>query len=47
MCQTAFIRGRYIIDGAVVLHEIVHELRVKKMKGVIVKIDLKKAYDSV
>lgn len=46
-CQSAFIKGRYIVDGAVMLHEITHELRVKKKKGVILKIDFEKAYDSV
>jgi hypothetical protein len=28
--QTAFIPGRYILEGVIILHEIVHELRVKK-----------------
>jgi predicted phosphoadenosine phosphosulfate sulfurtransferase len=42
-----FIRGRYIIDGAVMLHEIVHELSRKKMDGVVLKIDFEKAYDSI
>jgi hypothetical protein len=45
--QTAFIKGRYIVDGAVMLHEIVHELHRKKLQGVILKIDFEKAYDSV
>lgn len=46
-CQTAFIKERFIMDGAVMLHEVVHELRTKKKKGVILKIDFEKAYDSV
>lgn len=29
------------------LHKVLHELRVKKQKGVILKIDFEKAYDSV
>jgi hypothetical protein len=45
--QTAFIKGGYILDGAVMLHEIVHELHTKKMEGVMFKIDFEKAYDSV
>ena len=45
--QTAFIKGRYIHDGAVLLHEIMHELRVSKKQGVVFKIDFEKAYDSV
>jgi hypothetical protein len=45
--QTAFIRGRYIGDGAVILHEVMHELRKRKGAGVIFKIDFEKAYDSI
>jgi mannosylglycoprotein endo-beta-mannosidase len=45
--QTAFILGRYILEGVVVLHEILHEIRVKKLKGIILKLDFEKAYDKV
>ena len=41
--QTAFIKGRYILDGAVMLHEIIHELQTHKEEGVIFKIDFEKA----
>ena len=45
--QTAFIKGRYIYDGAVMLHEVIHELKQKKMQGVLLKIDFEKTYDSI
>jgi hypothetical protein len=45
--QTAFMQGRYILDGVVTLHETVHELHRKKLNGVILKIDFEKAYDKV
>jgi hypothetical protein len=45
--QTAFMRGRNILDGVVSLHEIVHELHSKKLNGVILKLDFEKAYDKV
>ena len=45
--QTAFIKGRYILDGAVILHETLHELNSKRLKGVVLKIDFEKAYDSI
>jgi hypothetical protein len=45
--QTAFIRGRYIVDGAVILHEVMHELKKQKGTWVIFKIDFEKAYDSI
>jgi hypothetical protein len=45
--QTAFIKGCLIHEGALALHEIVHELKVKKTRAVILKLDLEKAYDRV
>ena len=45
--QTTFIPGRYILEGVVILHEVLHELWVKKQRGVILKLDFKKAYDKV
>jgi hypothetical protein len=45
--QTAFIPGRNIIEGVVVLHETIHEMDRKKMSGAILKIDFEKAYDNV
>jgi hypothetical protein len=45
--QTAFVQGRNILDGVVILHEAVHELHTKKLNGVILKLDFEKAYDKV
>jgi hypothetical protein len=45
--QTAFMSGRNIMEGVVILHETVHELHRKKLDGVILKLDFKKAYDKV
>ena len=45
--QTAFMRGRNILEGVVILHETVHELHRKNLSGVIFKIDFEKAYDKV
>jgi hypothetical protein len=45
--QTAFIPGRNILEGVVVLHETIHELHSKKLDGVLFKIDFEKAYDKV
>jgi hypothetical protein len=46
-CQTAFIKGRNIMDGVMSLHEILHEARRKKQQGVVLKLDFEKAYDKV
>jgi hypothetical protein len=45
--QTAFMQGRNILDGVVVIHEAVHELHSKKLNRAILKLDLKKDYDKV
>jgi hypothetical protein len=40
--QTMFINGRNILEGVVVIHEVLHELRRSKRKGLILKIDFEK-----
>ena len=45
--QTAFIPGRHILEGVVILHETIHEMHKKKKNGVILKLDFEKAYDKV
>jgi hypothetical protein len=46
MTQTAFIPRRNILERVVILYETMHELKRKKRKGVILKFDFEKAYDS-
>jgi hypothetical protein len=45
--QLAFMRGRNILDGVLILHEMLHELHRKNTNGVIFKIDFEKSYDKV
>jgi hypothetical protein len=45
--QSAFIKGRCILDGIATLHEILHESNSSKEQFVIFKIDFEKAYDTV
>jgi hypothetical protein len=45
--QTAFVRGRYILESVVYAHEIIHEAVKGGKKGLILKLDYKKAYDRV
>jgi hypothetical protein len=45
--QTAFMRGRNILEGVIILHEAIHELHRKKQNKVIFKIDFEKTYDKV
>jgi hypothetical protein len=45
--QTIFIPGRNIMEGVVVLHEAILEIHRKKMSGIVLKVDIEKAYDKV
>lgn len=45
--QYAFMPKRYILEGVVILHEVLHELRVSKKEGVILKLDFEKVYEKV
>jgi hypothetical protein len=40
--QTAFIKGRNILEGVVILHEVLHEFRRSNTRGVLFKIDFEK-----
>ena len=44
--QTAFVQGRNILDGVVILHETIHEMHTKKLNGVIFKIYFEKTFMS-
>jgi hypothetical protein len=45
--QSAFIKGRYILESVVIAHELVHEGHKNKEPGFILKLDYEKAYDKV
>lgn len=48
--QYAFVNGRQIQDNILIVHEVLHQLRIRKRKKkfhVVLKVDMKKAYDRV
>ena len=45
--QTAFIKGRFILESVVAAHEIIHDIHKNKERGVVLKLDYEKAYDRV
>jgi len=45
--QSAFLKGRNLVDGVVVVNEIVDFARKAKVQCLILKVDFEKAYDSV
>lgn len=47
LAQSAFMKRRNIMSGILTLHEILHETKVKKEVGIILKLDFEKAYDKV
>ena len=46
-CQSVFIRGRFILESVVTAHEVIHDVHVRKERGLVLKIDYEKAYDKV
>jgi hypothetical protein len=45
--QTAFLKGRYILESVVATHEIIHEVAHSDQAGFVFKLDYEKAYDKV
>ena len=45
--QTGFVKGRQILDGIVVAQEAIHSLTKDKQRGLLIKLDLSKAYDRI
>lgn len=45
--QSAFLRGRNILDGVLIANKVVNGWKKSKKKGVIIKLHFEKAYDSV
>jgi Reverse transcriptase (RNA-dependent DNA polymerase) len=45
--QTVYIKGRKIMDNVVVASEVLHQVRIRKNKGVLFKIDFEKTFDMI
>lgn len=45
--QTGFIKGRKISEGILITNEVVHSIKSEGVKGLILKLDFEKAFDSV
>ncbi|KAL9672015.1 hypothetical protein QQ045_009589 [Rhodiola kirilowii] len=45
--QSAFLANRNILDGIMVTNELIHAMKVEKRKALVIKLDFRKAYDSL
>ncbi len=45
--QAGFVEGRQITDGIILVHETMHSIKEKKLLGMMIKLDLSKAYDKI
>eukprot|EP00253_Pinus_taeda_P021219 PITA_21219 len=45
--QSGYVEGRQITDGIILTHEIIHSLKISKKPGMLLKLDLSKAFDSL
>ena len=45
--QSGFVEGRQITDGIILVHELLHSIRSQKMPGMMIKLDMAKAYDKL
>jgi hypothetical protein len=45
--QTTFIKGKDIMNSILALLEILHETKIKRKVGVVLKLNFEKAYDKI
>jgi len=45
--QSSYVEGRQILDGIILTHEVIHSLKHHKQAGMILKLDLSKAFDKL
>ena len=45
--QTTFVEGRQILDASLMANDLIDEWERKKQKGVVIKLDMEKAFDKV
>jgi hypothetical protein len=45
--QLGFLKGRQILDAVGVAQECIHSIKTKKLKAILLKLDLKKAFDCI
>ena len=45
--QSSFMEGRQILDGIIMVQEAIHSLKCTRSLGMLIKLDISKAYDKI
>jgi hypothetical protein len=45
--QSGYVEGRQILDSVILAHEVIHSLQKTKTPGMLLKLDLSKAFDKI
>ena len=45
--QSGFVEGCQILDGVILIHEFLHSLQILRQPGMLIKLDITKAYDNL
>ena len=45
--QECFVSGKEVMEGAIIAHETLHTIHSKQSPAVMIKLDMRKAYDQV
>ena len=45
--QAGFVEGRQILDGIILIHETIHSVKIRKIPGMLLNLDLSKSYDKL
>ena len=45
--QSGYVEGRQILDGIILVHKVVHSVKTSKISGMILKLDMSKAFDKL
>ena len=45
--QSVLVEGRKIMDGVILVHEVMHSLKTKRILGMMLKLYINKAYDKL
>jgi hypothetical protein len=45
--QSGYVDGRQILDSVILAHEVIHSLQKTRMLGMLLKLDLSKAFNNI